>query len=125
MVKVLIAEDNVPISVHLSNVINFTNEAQAISIVNNGTEVYQAIKTLKPEIVILDLKLPGEDGLEILRKIEDDSEETKVIIYSGEPEYISKVRGYESVVNFFSKSQPCEAVGVEVQRIAREISIKY
>lgn len=125
MVKVLIAEDNVPISVHLSNVINFTNEAQAISIVNNGTEVYQAIKTLKPEIVILDLKLPGEDGLEILRKIEDDSEETKVIIYSGEPEYISQVRGYESVVNFFSKSQPCEAVGVEVQRIAREISIKY
>ena len=125
MVKVLIAEDNVPISVHLSNVINFTKEAHAISIVNNGTEVYQTIKTLKPEIVILDLKLPGEDGLEILRKIEENSKETKVIIYSGEPEYIAKVRGYESVVNFFSKTQPCEAVGVEVQRIAREISFKY
>ena len=41
MVKVLIAEDNVPISVHLSNVINFTKEAHAVSIVNNGTEVYQ------------------------------------------------------------------------------------
>ena len=54
-----------------------------------------------------------------------NSKETKVIIYSGEPEYIAKVRGYESVVNFFSKTQPCEAVGVEVQRIAREISFKY
>lgn len=126
MVKVLIAEDNVPISVHLSNVINFTKEVQAISIINNGTEVYQAIKSLKPEIVILDLKLPGEDGLEILRKIEEDIElkEIRVVIYSGEPSYISRVRGFKSVERFFNKLQPCEEVGLEVQKIAQEIANK-
>ena len=50
MIKVLIAEDNVPISVHLSNVVNFTKEAQAISIVNNGKEAYSMIKSLKPDV---------------------------------------------------------------------------
>ncbi len=122
MVKVLIAEDNVPISVHLSNIINSTKEIQAISIVNNGTEVYQTIKSLKPEIVILDLKLPGEDGIEILRKIEEDVElDTRVVIYSGEPTYISKVRGFKSVEHFFNKIQLCEEIGLEIQRIAKEI----
>lgn len=122
MVKVLIAEDNVPISVHLSNVINFTKEVQAISIINQGTEVYQAIKSLKPEIVVLDLKLPGEDGIEILRKIEEDIElKTKVVIYSGEPSYIAQVRGFKSVERFFNKIQPCEEIGLEIQRIAKDM----
>lgn len=122
MVKVLIAEDNVPISVHLSNVINFTKEVQAISIVNNGAEVYQTIKSLKPEIVILDLNLPGEDGIEILKKIEEDAElKTRVVIYSGEPTYMARVKGFKSVERFFNKIQPCEEIGLEIQRIAKDI----
>lgn len=122
MIRVLIAEDNIPISIHISNMINFTKEAHAISIINNGAEVYQAIKSLNPEIVILDLKLSGKDGLEILREIEEDTElKTKVIIYSGEPSYIAKVRGFKSVQGFFNKIQPCEEIGLEIQRIAKDI----
>ncbi len=46
MVKVLIAENNMPISIHLSNVINFTKSAQAVSIINDETKVYETIKLL-------------------------------------------------------------------------------
>lgn len=123
MVEVIIAEDNEPISIHLSNVINTTNEVHALSILNEGTDVYQTIKTLKPAILVLDLKLPGEDGIEILKKIEEDSElDIKVVVYSGEPEYIAKLRGFESVVTFIDKLHSYEEVGIEVQRIARNIA---
>lgn len=123
MINVLIAEDNVPISIHLSNAINYTKEVHVISIINNGEEVYQTIKSLKPEIVILDLKLPGEDGLEILGKIEKDVHlETKVVVYSGEPSYMAKVRGFKSVQSFFNKIQPYEEVALAVHRIANDIT---
>lgn len=56
MVEVIVAEDDVSESIHLSNVINFTNEVHVISILNDRTKAYQTIKTLKPAILVLDLK---------------------------------------------------------------------
>lgn len=123
MVKVLIAEDNMPISIHLSNVINFTKSAQVVSIINDGTKVYEAIKLLKPEIVILDLKLQKEDGFEILRKIENDiSLNTRVVIYSEETSYINKVLKFKNVERIFNKIEPYEDIGLEIQRIAKDIA---
>lgn len=90
MIKVLICEDNVPISITLSNSINTYEEIQAIAIINEGTSVYNKIKLLQPDIVVLDLKLPGEDGLQILDEITKDNElkNLKVVVYSGEMDYI-------------------------------------
>lgn len=123
MINVLIAEDNVPISVHLSNVIYFTKEVHGVSIVNTGQDVFPTIKKLQPEVVILDLNLPGEDGISILKKIESDTElkDTKVIVYSGDPEYIKEIRGFSCIECFFNKTQHCEEVGVAIQRIAKSI----
>lgn len=123
MVKVLIAEDNMPISIHLSNVINFTKYAQAVSIVNDETKVYEAIKLLEPEIVILDLKLQKEDEFDILRKIENDIKlKTRVIIYTEETNYMAKVLKFNSVEKVFNKVESYENVGLEIQRIAKNIA---
>lgn len=124
MVRVLIAEDNIPLSVHLSNIINSTNDAHVISINTNGLEAYQSIKTLKPELIILDLSLPGMEGIDIVRKIEEDKEiKSRIIVYSGYSDYISKLIGFKCVIGFFQKGKTCdEQMGIEVQRIAKEIS---
>ncbi len=121
MINVLIAEDNIPVSIHLTNVIYFTKEVQSVFIINKGDEVYLAIKKLKPEVVVLDLKMPGEDGISILEKIDNDFElkNTKVIVYSGEPSYISKVIGFSCVEMFFDKMHNCEEIAIEIKRIAK------
>lgn len=126
MINVLIAEDNVPESVHLSNVIYFTKEVQGVSIVNKGQDVFPTIKKLRPDVLILDLKLPGEDGISILNKIERDPElkEMRVIVYSGEPEYIKEVLKFSCVDRFIHKLSHHEEVGLEVQRIAKSLQDK-
>lgn len=123
MVRVLIAESDVQMGVHLSNVINFTKEAIAISIINDGSKAYQTIKIIKPEIVILDPEFPNQDGLEILRNIEKDEElKTKVIIHSKAEEYLYETIGFNVVEAFLDKSKPYEEVGLEVKKIAKEIT---
>lgn len=121
MINVLIAEDNVPISVHLSNVIYLTKEVHGVSIVNEGQNVYPMIKKLRPHVVVLDLKLPGEDGITILKKIEADPEleGIKIIVYSGEPSYIKQLVDFSCVERFFNKNQQYEEVGMEIKRIAK------
>lgn len=123
MINVLIAEDNVPISVHLSNVIYLTKEVHGVSIVNEGQNVYPMIKKLRPHVVVLDLKLPGEDGITILKKIEADPElkGIKIIVYSGEPSYIKQLVDFSCVERFYNKTQQYEEVGLEIQRIAKLI----
>lgn len=120
MLNVVIAEDNVSVSVHLSNAIN-TKNVRCIAILNEGTKVYQKIKETKADVLILDLKMPGKNGLQILRQIEDDEElKTKVIIYSGDMEYMKLAREYDFILKFISKLTPYEEVSRQLQTIEDE-----
>lgn len=122
MINVLIAEDNVHLSVTISNAINITNEVRVVSMITEGQDVYPAIKSNKPDVIILDLKLPGEDGLSILKKIQDDKElkNMKVLVYSGEQAYIQKITSFSCVERFFDKAHSREELVMEIKRIARE-----
>lgn len=127
MVKVLIAEDNVPISVGLSNAINNYKNVQAVSIINDGSSVYRRIKTLQPDILLLDMKMPGKNGIQILDEIKEDADmsKLKVVIYSGEQRYIQEAIRYESVVRFLDKGRTSiQDVSLEIKNIAKEISNK-
>lgn len=124
MLNVLIAEDNVPISIRLSNTIN-TNDVRCLEILNEGTKVYQRVKELNPDVLILDLKMPGKNGLDILQEIDEDTEiKTKVFIYSGEIKYLEKARDFKCVDRFFSKMTPAEEISRQLQEISEGISNK-
>ena len=124
LLNVLIAEDNMQISVHLANIIN-TKTVRCIGILNEGTKVYQQVKELKPDVLILDLKMPGKNGIEILDELQTDKKiKTKVFIYSGEMEYISLARGYKCVDRFFSKLTPAEEIARELEGMVEQISNK-
>ena len=124
MLNVLIAEDNVPISIRLSNTIN-TNDVRCLEILNEGTKVYQRVKELNPDVLILDLKMPGKNGLDILQEIDEDTEiKTKVFIYSGEIKYLEKARDFKCVDRFVSKMTPAEEISRQLQEISEGISNK-
>ena len=52
-------------------------------VVYSGEEALPVIKEDPPEVVLLDLKMPGMDGMEVLRKIKHEHPMTEVIIYTG------------------------------------------
>ncbi|GAG70587.1 unnamed protein product [marine sediment metagenome] len=49
----------------------------------NGPEGIAAFEKEKPDIVITDIKMPGMDGIEVLKKIKDLNTDTEVIIITG------------------------------------------
>ena len=123
MLNVLIAEDNVPVSIHLANSINTQKSMKCVGILNDGTKVYQRIKELEPDILILDLKMPGKDGIEVLEEIQKDKLiKTKVIIYSGEMEYMTLIKKFECVERLFSKITPSQEIVKELERMVDSLS---
>ena len=71
MVNAIVADDNKDLCMALANELNVTKEIKVLEMISDGTKVIQEIKRLKPEIIILDLKMPGRNGLQIIEDIEN------------------------------------------------------
>jgi CheY-like chemotaxis protein len=88
MTLILIIEDNENIADSLSYFIKFLSHYDTL--IANSAEI--AIETLmmgiRPDLILLDVKLPGMDGIDFLSKIRriDDMSSTNVVIYTGLPE---------------------------------------
>lgn len=74
--RVLIVEDDALLLKVLVEV--FISENFDVAVVENGTEVLDVAKSSNPEIILLDLILPGIDGFEVLKRLKED-EKTKQI----------------------------------------------
>lgn len=125
MVNAIIADDDKDICMMLSNELNSTKEIKVIEMICDGTKVIPEVKRLRPDILILDLKMPGKNGMQIIEYINrDDTIDTKVIVLSGEPEYITKVRENNCVISYLSKDKFIKESGRIIKELAKEIDSK-
>jgi len=76
MGKVLIVEDDALLAKVLSQ--GFLTEKFYVATVGNGLEVAEAAKNFSPDVILLDLILPGLDGFEVLKRLKAN-EQTKEI----------------------------------------------
>ncbi len=62
-----------------------------------GKEIWQALKTEKPELIVLDVMLPETDGIEILKKLKESAEyrNIPVILATAKGEEYDKIKGLE------------------------------
>lgn len=74
--KVLIVEDDSLLSRILSE--SFLEEKFQVAVVDNGLQVEETAKSFSPDIILLDLIIPGIDGFEVLKKLKS-GEKTKNI----------------------------------------------
>ena len=65
----------------------------------DGEEALECILTEDYDLIVLDLNLPGMDGMEILRELRRKNEETKVIILSARGQIADKVEGLDAGAN--------------------------
>lgn len=78
--KVLVVDDEKNIRLLLNE--ELTDEGYDVITAESGAVALEKIKNEHPDIVTLDIKMPGEDGLSILRKIREIEYDLPVIICS-------------------------------------------
>lgn len=63
----------------------------------NGSEMFRVLKKKKPDLILLDVMLPGDDGFTILKKLKNESEyaDIPVIMLTAKSSEIDKVTGLE------------------------------
>ncbi len=74
--KVLIVEDDALLSGVLSK--TFLTEKFQVVVVDNGLSVADAVKSFMPDIILLDLIIPGIDGFAVLKQLKGDPKTEKI-----------------------------------------------
>lgn len=84
MIRVVIADDETRICRLVQALADW--EALGMEVAGtaeNGLEALELVKTLKPDILITDIRMPGLDGLELIRRAKEVSPRLEVVIISG------------------------------------------
>ena len=96
MFQILIVEDNAPFRQSLREMLCEQFPAMGIEEAGDGEDALGKIGTLSPHLVFMDIKLPGQSGLEVTRTIKARHPEIRVIILTSHdlPEYREAANQY-------------------------------
>jgi DNA-binding NarL/FixJ family response regulator len=80
MIKVLIADDQDLIRQSLQIVLNTKEDLQVTDTVANGQEVIQSIRRERPDVILMDIRMPKMDGVQCTKIIKENYTDIKIII---------------------------------------------
>lgn len=80
--KILIVDDNQDLTFLLTWMLE--NEGYEVRSANNGKDAYSAYLLFNPDLILTDIQMPGENGLELIKEIRRHDPEVRTIYMSGD-----------------------------------------
>ena len=112
--SVLVVDDDPGIRDMLHHALQL--DGHHVSEVRDGKAAWQVIKAHRPAVVVIDVMMPGMDGLELCRRIKAVDKETKLVIYTAgmATETEALAAGADAYIH---KGQPVKALRDSVKRL--------
>ncbi|HEY2744930.1 MAG TPA: response regulator transcription factor [Polyangia bacterium] len=80
--QILLADDHQVVLDGLASLLAKEPDMQVVGQATDGLEVLGKVKELRPEVLVVDLMMPGMNGLEVTRQVHSQVPDTKVIVLS-------------------------------------------
>ena len=117
-IRVLLAEDQAMIREALAALLSFEDDIEVVAQVGRGDQVLQAAKDTSPDVALLDIEMPGLDGLTAAAELKKRHPNTSIVILTtfGRPGYLR--RAMESGVSgFIVKDSPADKLAQTIRQV--------
>ncbi|MEI6886395.1 MAG: response regulator transcription factor [Bacteroidota bacterium] len=124
MVRVLLADDSDLILERLQQMLRLNPQVEIAGSFKDGIKTLEALKRLKPDLAIVDIKMPGLSGLEVLHEIRKEDSRLKFMIltfYSSDN--YRKLAMQYGADYFFSKVDDFEKISPVVNELAKTLAV--
>ncbi|MBN2105682.1 sigma-54-dependent Fis family transcriptional regulator [bacterium] len=120
---ILVVDDEPRIQSALNSLLQ--DEGYTVKTVESGEDCIQQVTKVIYDLVFLDVKLPGMNGLEVLKHIRKLSPSTVIIMMSGQSDLTTAVRATKlGAHNFLEKPLNPERVLIEADHVARQLFLQ-
>ena len=79
-IKILIADDHALLRQGIKRVLNFEDDLEVIGEAEDGQEALARTLVLQPDVLLLDLNMPGLSGLDVARQLQATKSKTKILV---------------------------------------------
>ncbi len=115
MIKVLIADDQQLIRQSLEIVFNNRENIEVTGVAANGEEVLESIQKKKPDVILMDIRMPKIDGVQCTKIVKEKYPEIKIIILTtfDDDEYVYSALKYGAsgyLLKGVSMDELCDAI---------------
>lgn len=124
--RVLLADDSDLILERLKEVLSSLEEVEIVASFKNGNETLEGLKVFKPELAIIDIEMPGLNGLEVLNKIRKNNKSIKFIVLTlFASDYYRQMADLAGADYFFSKVDDFDKVPIAVKNVMHNVKNNY
>jgi len=110
MTTVLIVDDHAIVRFSLRILLE-RERFRIVGEVDNGSEVAQKVRELRPDVVVLDIGLPGLDGMEVIKRLQQQEPAQKIMVLTGQATDLYVRRCLDAGIGaFVTKGEDLEAV---------------
>lgn len=119
--KVLLVEDERKVADFVQDAME--EQGFAVDLQTNGDDAYAAARTQEYDVIVLDIMLPGRDGLSILRQLREQGHDVPVILLTARGELNERLEGLElGADDYVSKPFYVEELIARIHAVARRAS---
>lgn len=117
-IRLLLADDQALVRGALATLLALEADLEVVAEVGRGDEVLDAVRESRPDVALLDVEMPGVDGIAAAAALRDAGVPTRVLIVTtfGRPGYVR--RALEAgAAGFVVKDTPAEGLAEAVRRV--------
>ena len=119
MIRILIAEDQGMVRGALAALLAFEPDLEVVAEVASGDEVLAAVREHEPDVALLDIEMPGIDGIEAAAALRREAPDCTPLILTtfGRPAYLRRAME-AGTAGFLVKDAPAERLANAIRRAA-------
>jgi len=119
MIRVLIAEDQAMVRGALASLLSLEDDIEVVAEVASGDRVLAAAREARPGVALLDIEMPGLDGISVAGELARELPDTRAVILTtfGRPGYLRRALA-QGAAGFLLKDAPAGELATAIRAVA-------
>ena len=118
MIRIVLAEDQGMVRDALATLLGMESDIEVVGSAGNGDKAYELVRSLKPDVLLADIEMPGRSGIELAEALEDSETHVIIVTTFDRPGYLRRaldagVRGY------LLKDSPGDELPEAIRKVAK------
>jgi DNA-binding NarL/FixJ family response regulator len=120
MIRVIVADDHPIVREGIRQILERAGDIAVVAEASDGAELLRKASQVSFDLVILDISMPGRDGLDVLKQLRYEDPKARVLIMSIHPEELFAIRAIKAGASgYMTKESVPEEIVTAVRKVMR------